>query len=374
MTPCRDLPLEGYTLSVLNWPYMSNIAINGFGRIGRTSFRVWWERFRDRSALVAINTSGSAELEAWAHLLKYDTNYGVWPHEIRVNRWRSVKELDDNNCELGTFEIEGRTITVTAQRDPAKIPWGKYGVDIVIESTGAFLTQEKAGAHLSAGAKAVILSAPAKEDDIETVVLGTKPEHPSLPANRIISNASCTTNCVTPVAAIMHETFGVQKALMTTVHAYTDDQNVQDNSHKDLRRARCAARNIVPTTSGAAKTTGKVIPELAGIFDGLAIRVPVSTGSLSDLTFVTSRPTSVEAVNQAFIDASQSERWRGILAVTHDPIVSQDIVGRPESAIVDLALTQVIGGDLVKVIAWYDNEWGYCNRLIELAEGVTLQA
>lgn len=345
---------------------MAKLAINGFGRIGRTAFRVWFERFRDTSDLAVINTSGSADLPAWAHLLKYDTNYGVWPHQIKINQFRTVKELSEGQIELGTMEIDGRTVLVTAQRDPEKIPWGQYGVESVIECTGAFLTEEKAGKHLVGGAKTVILSAPAKDASIETIVRGVSAE---TQRDGVVSNASCTTNCVTPVAAVMHQEFGISKAMMTTIHAYTDDQNLQDNSHKDLRRARSAARNIVPTSTGAAKTSASVIPELKGIFDGLAVRVPVSTGSLSDLVFVTARPTSVEDVNNAFRRAADSERWRGILAVTDEPIVSQDIVGRPESAIVDLSLTQVIGGDLVKVIAWYDNEWGYCNRLVEVAVG-----
>lgn len=346
---------------------MAKIAINGFGRIGRTAFRVWWERFHDTSDLAVINTSGSADVETWAHLLKYDTNYGVWPHNVVAKKTRSAKEVADADIEIGTIEVDGRSILVTAQRDPAKIPWSQYGVETVIECTGAFLTQEKASQHMVGGAKLVILSAPAKDPSgIETVVRGVSNGESR---GGILSNASCTTNCVTPVAAIMHSTFGVQKAMMTTVHAYTDDQNLQDNSHKDLRRARSAARSIIPTTTGATKATGEVIPELKGIFEGLAIRVPVSVGSISDMVFVTKRPTSVEEVNQVFHDASTSDRWKGILAVTDEPIVSQDIVGRPESAIVDLALTQVIGGDLVKVVAWYDNEWGYCNRLVEVAVG-----
>jgi glyceraldehyde 3-phosphate dehydrogenase len=345
---------------------MAKIAINGFGRIGRTAFRVWWERFRDTSDVAVINTSGSADVETWAHLLKYDTNYGVWPFSVTAKKIRAAKEATDTDIEIGTIEIDGRSILVTAQRDPAKIPWAKYGVENIIECTGVFLTQEKANLHLVGGAKAVILSAPAKDANIGTIVRGVSAPGQK-PANGIVSNASCTTNCVTPVAAVMQQAFGIQKALMTTIHAYTDDQNLTDNSHKDLRRARSAARNIVPTTTGAAKTTGEVIPELKGIFDGLAIRVPVSVGSLTDMVFVTKRPTTVEEVNRVFTEAANSERWRGILAVNTDPIVSQDIVGRSESAIVDLPLTQVMGGDLVKVVAWYDNEWGYCNRLVEVA-------
>jgi glyceraldehyde 3-phosphate dehydrogenase len=365
-------------------------GINGFGRIGRTAFRVWWERFGQfgSSQIGAINTSGSSDVEAWAHLLKYDSNYGVWDRDVKVHVYRSAKDATDELPEIGTFELDGPTgkqvITITAQRDPAKIPWSRYGVETVIESTGAFVSPDKAGLHFEGGANHVVISAPGKGDGITTSVLGVD-EWNILQASTgklrqdqvldrdgnqvVISNASCTTNCVGPVSQIMVDTFGVKKAMLTTIHAYTDDQNLQDNSHKDLRRARSAAKNIVPTSTGAARATALVIPELKGVFDGLAIRVPVSTGSLSDLTFVTSRPTTVEEVNAAFENAANLDRWRGILAVTRDPIVSNDIIGRPESAIVDLELTQVIDGDLVKVVAWYDNEWGYCNRLIELVHG-----
>ena len=344
------------------------IAINGFGRIGRTAFRIWWERFRQDHKLAVINTSGSSDLETWAYLLKYDSNYGVWPHDIKVNTQRKKDEVTDEQPELGTLEIDGMSIVVTAQRDPAKIPWAKYGVETVIESTGVFTTEEKASLHLQAGAKRVVLSAPAKGDGISTTVLGVS-EGAAVAAQSgaIVSNASCTTNCVAPVAAVMHSVFGVKKAGLTTVHAYTDDQNLHDNSHKDMRRARAAAQNIVPTSTGAAKVVGKVIPELEGLFDGLAIRVPVPTGSLSDMTFLLARPTTVEEVNGVLTEASKSDRWKGILAVTNEQLVSRDIVGRSESSIVDLSLTQVIGGDFVKVVSWYDNEFGYCNRLVELA-------
>lgn len=340
------------------------IGINGFGRIGRTAFRVWHDRFAGAQPITAINTSGSMEIADWVHLLKYDSNYGVWPHEIVVEPWRTTKEVTDAQPELGKLRIGAHEIVVMAQRDPAKIPWAHWGTTTVIESTGRFVTQEDAQQHLQGGAQWVVLSAPAKGDGVETVLLGvSQPSHDE----RIISNASCTTNCVAPVAAVMEEVFGVKKALMTTVHAYTDDQNLHDNSHRDLRRARAAAKNIVPTTTGAARTVGVVSPEFKGKFDGLSVRVPVATGSLSDIVFVTSRPVTAAEVNLAFEEAAKTERWQGILAVTHDPIVSSDIIGRPESSIVDLALTQVVDGDLVKVVSWYDNEWGYCNRLVELA-------
>lgn len=343
---------------------MPNVAINGFGRIGRTAFRVWWNHYHDLGDVVAINTSGSADIETWAHLLKYDSNYGVWWQDVAVERLRGCKEVTDEQPELGYLVINGKRIVVTAQRDPAKIPWKKYGVHTVIESTGAFLTPEKAGLHVQAGARRVVISAPAKEE-VLTHVLGVSES--SVPKTGILSNASCTTNCITPIAAVMDETFGVKKAMLTTIHAYTDDQNLQDNSHKDLRRSRSAAKNIVPTSTGAAKATNLVLPHYKGIFDGLAVRVPVATGSLSDLTFLVEKPTTVEAVNAAFVAAAAQPRWQGILAVTSDPIVSSDIIGRPESVIVDLGLTQVVDGDLVKVVGWYDNEWGYCNRLVQMA-------
>jgi glyceraldehyde 3-phosphate dehydrogenase len=338
-------------------------GINGFGRIGRTSFRVWWQHYRDQFELKAINTSGSAEIEDWAHLLKYDTNYGPFAGTITTERHQSKADVTDTNPVLGTISVDGGApIVVIAQRDPKKIPWGQYGVSTVLESTGVFTTAETASGHLEGGAVRVIISAPAKGDAVTTSVLGVLNADPNA---KVISNASCTTNCVAPVAQIMVAKFGVEKAMLTTVHSYTDDQNTQDNSHKDMRRARSAAENIVPTTTGAAKTTAEVVPELRGLFDGLSIRVPTATGSISDMTFLVKRDTTIEEVNQVFIEASQDPRWQNILAVTNEPLVSSDIIGRRESSIVDLGLTNVIGGNLVKVVSWYDNEWGYCNRLIE---------
>ncbi len=340
---------------------MQTFGINGFGRIGRTAFRIWWVYHCDRIDLKVINTSGSMPVRDWVHLIKYDSNYGLFNEQITFTETQSPKEATDENPVIGTISLGGRTITVTAQRDPAKIPWGAQGVEVVIESTGIFTSADKAGAHLTAGAKKVIITAPAK-GGVVTNVIGVS-EQPSSAA--IISNASCTTNCISPVAAVMHSVFGIAKATLTTIHSYTDDQNLHDNSHRDLRRARAAALNIVPTTTGAAIATTEVIPELKGLFDGLSMRVPTPVGSLSDMVFVLKRKTTVEEVNQAFREATQHPRWQGILAVTDEPLVSHDIIGRKESAIVDLALTQVIDGDLVKVIAWYDNEFGYCNRLIE---------
>lgn len=341
----------------------TTFGINGFGRIGRTSFRVWWLYHRDEFELKLINTSGSMDLKDWAHLLKYDSNYGTFTEPITFNQTQSRKEATDENPILGTLTIGGRTITVTAQRDPAKIPWGVHQVAVVIESTGAFTDNESASKHLQGGAQQVVVSAPTKGEGINHTIIGVKDLDAS--ATAITSNESCTTNCVAPVAEIMHRLFGIEKAMLTTIHSYTDDQNLHDNSHRDLRRSRAAALNIVPTSTGAAVATTEVIPELKGLFDGLAVRVPTPVGSLSDMVFVTKRPVTIEEVNQAFVEASQSTRYQGILAVTNEPIVSSDIKGRRESSIVDLSLTNVIGGNLVKVISWYDNEFGYCNRLVE---------
>jgi len=339
---------------------MKTFGINGFGRIGRTTFRVWWQFHRDSLDLQAVNTSGSMEIEDWAHLLKYDSNYGVWDQPIKVERLKTTKEVNDTDCLLGYVWLGEKKIAVTAQRDPAKIPWGTFGVQTVVESTGAFTTLDKASLHLQGGAQKVVISAPTKGDEIQTGVIGVNEV-----SGDVVSNASCTTNCVAPVTAVINHAFGIKKATMTTVHAYTDDQNLQDNSHRDLRRARTAGRNIIPTSTGAAIAVTQTMPHLKGLFDGISLRVPVSVGSISDMVFVTGRETTVEEVNKALIEASEHEHWKGILAVTHEPLVSSDIVGRRESSIVDLALTQVIGGDLVKVVSWYDNEWGYCNRLVE---------
>lgn len=338
-------------------------GINGFGRIGRTALRVWWQFHRHDLQLKAINTSGSMDLDDWAHLLRYDSNYGRFGAHVETRVEQSRKEVSDENPVLGKLIIDGYEILVTAQKDPAKLKWADWGVETVLECTGAFVNKEDASLHMQGGAKKVLISAPAKGEDIASGVIGVNllsSDHD------VFSNASCTTNCVAPVVAIMHNVFGVEKAMLTTIHAYTDDQNLHDNSHKkDLRRARAAAENIVPTSTGAAVAVTEIIPELKGTFDGLSIRVPTPVGSLSDMVFVTKRSVTIEEVNQAFIEAANSDRWRGILAVTDEPIVSKDIVGRRESSIVDLPLTNVIGGNLVKVISWYDNEYGYCNRLIE---------
>ena len=345
---------------------MTNFGINGFGRIGRNSCRVWWLHHRQNLDLKMINTSGSMELDDWAYLLKRDTNYGDFGAELTTQVHQSKKDVSDQDPVLGTITIKDKTgskkIIVTAQRNPDKLPWKEHGVKVVLEATGVFRTEETAALHFKGGAKYVILSAPAKVGEVSSSVIGV---NHFKSGGKVFSNASCTTNCVAPATKVMEEKFGIEKAMLTTVHAYTDGQNLLDNSHKDLRRARAAAMNIVPTTTGAAVATTKIIPQLENKFDGMAIRVPTPVGSLSDIVYVTSKDTTTEEVNQAFIEAAQEDRWQGILAVTDEPIVSSDIVGRPESSIVDLSFTKVVGGNLVKVLSWYDNEWAYCHRLIE---------
>lgn len=344
---------------------MKKFAINGFGRIGRLAFRVWFEKHQQKLSLKVINTSGSMNIADWVHLLKHDTVYGSFAHKVSFKETQTIKEISDENPELGFLEIGEHKITVTAQKDPAKIPWKKYEVEIVLESTGQFNKPEKAKAHLVAGAKKVLLSAPAKSDknnEVSTSVISVNEFDQS---KEIFSNASCTTNCIAPVVDIIKNTLGVEKAVLSTIHAYTDDQNLHDNSHKkDLRRARNAASNIVPTSTGAAKATTAIIPALKGKFDGLALRVPVPTVSLSDLTFLTKKNTTVEEVNDILTKASKKD-YRGIVAVSDEPLVSSDFIGCEYSAVVDLELTQVIDGNLVKIIAWYDNEWGYTCRLVE---------
>lgn len=344
---------------------MKKFAINGFGRIGRLAFRAWFEKQQNKISLVAINTSGSMNLADWVHLLKHDTVYGSFAEKISFKETQKIDELSDENPELGYLKVGEHKIFVTAQRDPAKIPWKKYEVDIVLESTGQFNKPAKAKAHLTAGAKKVLLSAPAKSDkdhEVSTSVISVNEFDKS---KEIFSNASCTTNCIAPLVSIIKAKLGIEKAVLSTIHAYTDDQNLHDNSHKkDLRRARNAASNIVPTSTGAAKATTAIIPSLKDKFDGLAIRVPVPTVSLSDLTFLTKKDTSTEEINQIFTEASKKD-YRGIIAVSNEPLVSSDFIGCEYSAVVDAALTQVIDGNLVKVVAWYDNEWGYTCRLVE---------
>ena len=322
------------------------VGINGFGRIGRSFFRACYG-YEDIE-IVAINDL--TDTHTLAHLLKYDSVHG---------RFKGKVEAKDSS-----LVVDGKEVRVFSVKDPAEIPWGELGVDVVIESTGAFTSREKAELHLRDTVKRVIISAPAKNPDI-TLVLGVNEDRYDPEQHRIISNASCTTNCLAPTLKVLHEKFGVKRGYMVTVHAYTNDQRVLDLPHKDLRRARASGINIIPTTTGAAKAIGEVIPELKGKLDGTARRVPVADGSLIDLTVVVENPpSSVEEVNRAFKEASENS-LKGILEYTEDPIVSQDIVGNPHSAIFDAGLTQVLG-DLVHVGAWYDNEWGYSCRLRDL--------
>jgi glyceraldehyde 3-phosphate dehydrogenase len=354
---------------------MVKVGINGFGRIGRIAFRIWLLKHAGDIDIVAVNTSGSMNVDGWAHLVNYDTMYRKFEVEIGSEKVKEAKDATDEDPLIGYLVIKGKDkrVPVMAQRDPAKIPWGKYGVDIVIEATGKFVSEDDAKKHAIGGAKRVVISAPAKGGNVGTFVIGVNEVRKDA---EVISNASCTTNCIAPVAAVIHSVFGIEKAMMTTIHSYTDDQNLQDNSHKDLRRARAAAENIIPTSTGAAIAVTETIPELKGLFDGMALRVPTATGSITDFTLLLKRNVTVDEVNSALREAAERNAiYRGILAVSDIPLVSSDIIGRSESAIVDLSLTQVVGGNLVKIFAWYDNEWGYANRLVEqvIRVGKTLE-
>jgi glyceraldehyde 3-phosphate dehydrogenase len=333
------------------------VGINGFGRIGRNVFRAAKARGEQRGAdieWVAVNDlTDSITL---AHLLKYDSILGPYPGSV------SARE--------GAIEVDGSELKVLAERDPSALPWGELGVDVVIESTGLFTDRASAAKHLAQGAKKVVISAPASDPDA-TVVLGVNfDEVYDREHHHVISNASCTTNCLAPVAKVLNDTVGIDHGLMTTIHAYTADQRLQDMPHKDLRRARAAAINLIPASTGAAKAIGLVIPELQGKLNGFAVRAPVPTGSVVDLTVECSRRTSVEEVNASLRAASESGPLAGLLAYTEDPIVSTDIVSSPYSSIVDSQLTVVIEGTMAKVVAWYDNEWGYSNRLVDLVQKV----
>ncbi len=325
---------------------MVRIGINGFGRIGRAVFRI----ARERGDIEVVGINDLTSDKTLAHLLKYDSVQG---------RFAGTVETGD-----GALIVDGKTIPSLEVRDPAELPWGDLGADIVIESTGVFRTRAQCAKHLKAGAKKVILTVPPKDELDAIVVLGVndddlKPEH------QIVSNASCTTNCLAPLAKVLHDSFGITKGTMNTIHAYTSDQSLVDGPHSDLRRARAAALNIIPTSTGAARAVGKVMPELAGKLDGFSLRVPVPTGSIVDLTAVVARDVTVEEVNGALKAASEGA-MKGILGYTEDPIVSSDIVGSSYSSIVDAALTMVQEGNLVKVVSWYDNEWGYSNRVVDL--------
>jgi glyceraldehyde 3-phosphate dehydrogenase len=327
------------------------VAINGFGRIGRNVFRAAYESGADIEWL-AVNDL--VDPKTIAHLLKYDSNYGPFP---------GVVEATDAG-----FSVDGKEIRVLAERDPADLPWGSLGADVVIESTGLFTDRENAAKHLEAGAKKVVISAPATNPDT-TVVLGVNfDEAYDADSHQIVSNASCTTNCLAPVAKVLHDAIGIKHGLMTTIHAYTADQRLQDMPHRDLRRARAAAVNLIPASTGAAKAIGLVIPELNGKLNGFAVRAPVPTGSVVDLTVEVNRETSVDEVNAAMKAAADSGSLKDLLIYNSDPIVSSDIVKNPASSIFDSELTAVMDGTMVKVVSWYDNEWGYSNRVSDLVQ------
>jgi glyceraldehyde 3-phosphate dehydrogenase len=327
------------------------VAINGFGRIGRNVFRAAYERGADIEWL-AVNDL--VDPKTIAHLLKYDSTYGPFPGVVEATG--------------AGFSVDGTEIRVLAERDPAALPWGELGADVVIESTGLFTDRENAFKHIEAGAKKVVISAPATNPDA-TVVLGVNFDDAyDRDQHQVISNASCTTNCLAPIAKVVHDTVGIKHGLMTTIHAYTADQRLQDMPHKDLRRARAAAVNLIPASTGAAKAIGVVIPDLNGKLNGFAIRAPVPTGSVVDLTVEASRATSVEEINAALKAAAAAGPLHGLMEYTEDPIVSSDIVKNPASSIVDSQLTAVMDGTMVKVVSWYDNEWGYSNRVSDLVQ------
>ena len=327
-------------------------GINGFGRIGRNVFRAAHERGAD---IDWVGVNDITDTKTLAHLLKYDSILGPFKGTVEAT-------------ETGLI-VDGDELRVFAERDPAALPWSDVGAEVVIESTGLFTDRENAAKHITAGARKVIISAPATEPDV-TLVLGVNDDAYDIDAHEVISNASCTTNCLGPVARVLHDAVGIESGIMTTIHAYTADQRLQDTPHKDLRRARAAAINLVPTSTGAAKAIGLVMPELKGKLNGIAVRAPIPTGSVVDLNFVASRDVTTDEINAAVADRADTGPLKGILEYTEDPIVSSDIVRSPYSSIFDSQLTMVIEGRLVKVVAWYDNEWGYSNRVVDLAERV----
>jgi len=326
------------------------VGINGFGRIGRNVFRAAIE---SGAEIEVVGINDLVDPATIAHLLKYDSNYGKFAGTVEAGE--------------GQITVNGKTIKVLGERDPAALPWGELGADVVIESTGFFADGEKAKAHLAAGAKKVVISTAAPNVDA-TIVLGVNFDAYDKAVHHIVSNASCTTNCLGPIAKVANDTVGIKHGLMTTIHAYTSDQRLQDAPHSDLRRARAAAVSLIPASTGAAKAIGLVIPELNGKLNGFAVRAPVPTGSVVDLTFEAERPTSVEEINDALKTAATSGPLTGYLEYTEDPIVSHDIVGNPASSIVDSLLTSVIDGTMVKIVSWYDNEWGYSNRVVDLVQ------
>jgi glyceraldehyde 3-phosphate dehydrogenase len=331
----------------------TRIGINGFGRIGRQSFKAIFEHYPKDLEVVAVNDLTDTKTNA--HLLKYDSTYGHFPGEIEAT--------------ADAIIVNGHSLKVISQKDPAQIPWGDMGIDLVIESTGLFTDAEKAAAHLRGGAKKVIITAPAKGEDI-TIVLGVNENMYDPAKHRIISNASCTTNCLAPTAKVLNDAFGIERGLMNTIHSYTNDQRILDQVHKDLRRARTAGTNIIPTTTGAAKALALVIPELKGRFDGMSLRVPTVTVSVVDFVANVRKEATKEAVNEAFKQAAEGS-LKGILGYTEEPLVSSDFRGDERSSIVDGLLTMALGGNMVKVVAWYDNEWGYSCRVADLAHFIS---
>lgn len=327
---------------------MPNIAINGFGRIGRNTFKAGYDK--PGFNVVAINDLTDAK--TLAHLLKHDSTYRTWGKKVSFDAKNII--------------VDGKKIPVVAEKDPTKLPWGALKVDVVLECTGRFTSEEGGMQHVTAGAKRVIISAPAKGGVVPTHVIGVNEKGAGAKA-KVINNASCTTNCIAPVAAVINDAFGVKKAMMTTIHSYTADQVLQDGPHKDLRRARSAGQNMIPTTTGAAIAVSEVIPAFKGIFDGISIRVPTPCVSLADFTFLLKKKTTVEEVNAVLKKAAKSPIYKGILEVTEEELVSSDFIGNPASSIVDLPFTQLVDGDMLKILAWYDNEWGYSHRLAELA-------
>lgn len=329
----------------------AKIAINGFGRIGRSAFKIAWER--SDIEIVAINDL--TDTKTLAYLLKHDSNYGDYNHEV--------------TSDESSIIIDGTPVKVLAEKDPTALPWRDMGVDVVIESTGFFTDKEGASKHLEAGAKRVVISGPTKSEGVDTIVLGANDDKVAS-ATPVISNASCTTNSLGAVMAVLDAEFGVEKSMLTTVHSYTASQKLQDAPAKDLREGRNAAENMVPTTTGAAIAVTKTLPQLAGKFDGLSVRVPTPVVSLSDVTALLKRDVTVDELNDAFKKAARQDYYQGILGVSEEPLVSRDFIGNPHSGIVDLPLTKVVDGNLVKVMVWYDNEWGYSNRLVELVADV----
>ncbi len=328
----------------------TKVGINGFGRIGRQVFKAIRDTYPDTLQVVAVNDIG--DLKTMAHLLKYDSNYGKFDGTVTVGE--------------GGLEIDGKLVKVLAERDPANLPWGDMGVDIVVESTGLFRTGETAGKHIEAGAKKVIISAPAKGEDL-TVVIGVNDDQYDSAKHHIVSNASCTTNCLAPAAKVVNDSFGIVKGLMTTIHAYTNDQKILDLPHKDLRRARAAAMSIIPTTTGAAKAVALVIPELKGKFDGYALRVPTSTVSVVDFVAQVEKSVTTEELRAALKEGAENGPMKNVMDYVEEPLVSIDYKGNPASSSIDAQFCQALGGDLVKVVTWYDNEWGYSCRTADLA-------